>query len=144
LYLYVLTLTLTLLLILPFPGLFSVTIRQALFIAPCSHTFHYKCLRPILQAHHPSFTCPICRTYADLDEDVEFDDDHLQPDTTHPEIDQPAQLDPAVESVLNAVGAVSGVGGAVLDLDDDPMDIDVHGRGDVTGESFPLGSTLSS
>ena len=67
-----------------------------------------------------------------------------QPDTTHPEIDQPAQLDPAVESVLNAVGAVSGVGGALLDLDDDPMDIDVHGRGDVTGESFPLGSTLSS
>ena len=122
---------------MPFPGLFSVTIRQALFIAPCSHTFHYKCLRPILQAHHPSFTCPICRTYADLDEDVEFDDDHLQPDTTHPEIDQPAQLDPAVESVLNAVGAL-------LDLDDDPMDIDVHGRGDVTGESFPLGSTLSS
>jgi len=143
LYLYVFTFTLTLLLSLSLPGLFSVTIRQALFIAPCSHTFHYKCLRPILQAHHPSFTCPICRTYADLDEDVELDDDHLQPDITHPEIDQPAQLDPAVESVLNAVGAISGVGG-VLDLDDDPMDIDVHGRGDVTGESFPLGFTLSS
>ncbi|KAJ7613487.1 hypothetical protein FB45DRAFT_938484 [Roridomyces roridus] len=36
-------------------GLFPVSIRQALFIAPCSHTFHYKCLRPLLEAHHPAF-----------------------------------------------------------------------------------------
>jgi hypothetical protein len=54
-------------------GLFSVTIRQALFIAPCSHTFHYKCIRPLLETHHPAFSCPLCRTYADLDEDVEVE-----------------------------------------------------------------------
>ncbi|KAJ7241553.1 SMAD/FHA domain-containing protein, partial [Mycena rebaudengoi] len=51
--------------------LFPVSIRQALFIAPCSHTFHYKCLRPLLEAHHPAFSCPLCRTFADLEEDVE-------------------------------------------------------------------------
>jgi hypothetical protein len=54
-------------------GLFSVTIRQALFIAPCSHTFHYKCIRPLLESHHPAFSCPLCRTFANLEEDVEVE-----------------------------------------------------------------------
>ncbi|KAF9441980.1 hypothetical protein P691DRAFT_798813 [Macrolepiota fuliginosa MF-IS2] len=54
--------------------LFRVTGRQALFIAPCSHTFHCKCIRPILEAHHPAFSRPLCRTYADLEEDVEVDE----------------------------------------------------------------------
>src|SRR5260370_7487468 len=54
-------------------GLFSVTIRQALFIAPCSHAFHYKCIRPMLETHHPAFSCPLCRTFANLEEDVEID-----------------------------------------------------------------------
>ncbi|KAI0292005.1 hypothetical protein BC826DRAFT_911904 [Russula brevipes] len=53
--------------------LFSVTIRQALFIAPCSHAFHYKCIRPLLETHHPAFSCPLCRTFANLEEDVEVD-----------------------------------------------------------------------
>jgi len=52
-----------------------VTIRQALFIAPCSHVFHYKCIRPYLETHHPAFSCPLCRSYADLDEDVEVEGD---------------------------------------------------------------------
>ncbi|KAF9023095.1 hypothetical protein BDZ89DRAFT_946841, partial [Hymenopellis radicata] len=51
--------------------LFAVSIRQALFIAPCSHTFHDKCIRPLLGNHHPAFTCPLCRTFSDLEEDVE-------------------------------------------------------------------------
>lgn len=55
--------------------LFAVAINQALFIAPCSHTFHYKCIRPLLDAHHPAFNCPLCRTFADLEEDVEVDVD---------------------------------------------------------------------
>ena len=59
----------------PPPGLFAVAINQALFIAPCSHTFHYKCIRPLLDAHHPAFNCPLCRTFADLEEDVEVDID---------------------------------------------------------------------
>lgn len=51
--------------------LFPVGICQALFIAPCSHTFHYKCLRGLLNTHFPCFSCPVCRAFADLDEDVE-------------------------------------------------------------------------
>lgn len=54
--------------------LFSVTVCQALFIAPCSHVFHYKCIRPLLNLHHPGFSCPLCRTFADLEADVEEDE----------------------------------------------------------------------
>jgi len=53
--------------------LFAVTIHQALFIAPCSHAFHFKCIRPLLETHHPAFSCPLCRTFANLDEDVEVE-----------------------------------------------------------------------
>ncbi|KAJ7757186.1 hypothetical protein DFH07DRAFT_742232 [Mycena maculata] len=58
--------------------LFPVSIRQALFIAPCSHAFHYKCLRPLLEAHHPAFSCPLCRTFADLEEDVEVEAEEVR------------------------------------------------------------------
>ncbi|RXK35554.1 hypothetical protein M231_07186 [Tremella mesenterica] len=54
--------------------LFSVTVCQSLFIAPCSHVFHYKCIRPLLMQHHPGFCCPLCRTFANLEEDVEAED----------------------------------------------------------------------
>ncbi|TDL19092.1 SMAD/FHA domain-containing protein, partial [Rickenella mellea] len=51
--------------------LFGVSVHQSLFIAPCSHVFHYKCIRPLLIMHHPGFSCPMCRTFANLEEDVE-------------------------------------------------------------------------
>ncbi|TXT08855.1 hypothetical protein VHUM_02983 [Vanrija humicola] len=54
--------------------LFSVTVCQSLFIAPCSHVFHYKCIRPLLNQHYPGFSCPLCRTFANLEEDVETED----------------------------------------------------------------------
>ncbi|KAH7100803.1 hypothetical protein BKA62DRAFT_234228 [Auriculariales sp. MPI-PUGE-AT-0066] len=53
--------------------LFAVTVCQALFIAPCSHAFHYKCIRPLLTMHHPGFSCPLCRTFGDLNADVEIE-----------------------------------------------------------------------
>ncbi|CEP11323.1 hypothetical protein [Parasitella parasitica] len=52
--------------------LFAIAPFQALFVAPCSHTFHYKCLRPLL-ANHPGFACPLCRNYADLDASVSLE-----------------------------------------------------------------------
>ncbi|KAI0424274.1 SMAD/FHA domain-containing protein [Xylaria sp. FL1042] len=45
---------------------------QSLFVAPCSHTWHYKCIREML--HGPSwpiFMCPNCRATADLDAEVD-------------------------------------------------------------------------
>jgi hypothetical protein len=55
-----------------------VTIQQALFIAPCSHAFHFKCLRPLLDTHYPAFVCPLCRTFADLEADVEVEADEWE------------------------------------------------------------------
>lgn len=52
--------------------LFAIAPFQALFVAPCSHTFHYKCLRPLL-LNHPGFSCPLCRNYADLDASVSLE-----------------------------------------------------------------------
>lgn len=45
---------------------------QSLFVAPCSHTWHYKCIRELLTGPSwPIFTCPNCRAAADLDADVD-------------------------------------------------------------------------
>ncbi|KAG0142526.1 hypothetical protein CROQUDRAFT_97406 [Cronartium quercuum f. sp. fusiforme G11] len=57
--------------------LFGVTVCQALFIAPCSHVYHFKCIRPLLQMHHPGFSCPLCRTFADLEADVETEPEEV-------------------------------------------------------------------
>lgn len=44
---------------------------QALFVAPCSHVWHYKCIRSVIYPSWPSFQCPNCRAYADLEADVD-------------------------------------------------------------------------
>ena len=45
---------------------------QSLFVAPCSHVWHYKCIRPILNGPTwPNFLCPNCRAVGDLEADVE-------------------------------------------------------------------------
>jgi hypothetical protein len=50
---------------------------QSLFVAPCSHTWHYKCIRVIINGPHwPHFICPNCRTVADLE--AELDDPYAQ------------------------------------------------------------------
>ncbi|GAA6007796.1 hypothetical protein JCM10207_004877 [Rhodosporidiobolus poonsookiae] len=53
--------------------LYPVTVCQALFIAPCSHVTHFKCIRPLVEQNYPGFCCPLCRTYANLEADVEID-----------------------------------------------------------------------
>ncbi|KAJ7854841.1 hypothetical protein B0H14DRAFT_2443907 [Mycena olivaceomarginata] len=64
----------------------------ALFIAPCSHMFHYKCLHPLL---HSAFSCPLCGTIADLEEDVEVEvveenegDESLASDVSEGEVEE--------------------------------------------------------
>ena len=49
---------------------------QSLFVAPCSHVWHYKCIRPILNDHKswPQFLCPNCRAVTDLEADVDDPD----------------------------------------------------------------------
>ena len=42
-------------------------------MAPCSHVWHFKCIRPILNdpKSWPEFLCPNCRARHDLDADVD-------------------------------------------------------------------------
>jgi hypothetical protein len=87
--------------------LFSVTVCQALFIAPCSHVYHFKCIRPLIEQHHPGFSCPLCRTFADLNADVEEDEAWQQalmreaqfgpiltspPEVTTPMVEEPSMI----------------------------------------------------
>ena len=46
---------------------------QSLFVAPCSHVWHFKCIRPILTDHqtYPQFLCPNCRAVTDLEAEVD-------------------------------------------------------------------------
>ncbi|KAJ3009773.1 hypothetical protein HKX48_007748 [Thoreauomyces humboldtii] len=46
---------------------------QALFVAPCSHCYHYKCVHSIL-AQSAMFQCPMCRQVANLAASVSTDD----------------------------------------------------------------------
>lgn len=50
----------------------SIAPCQSLFVAPCSHTWHFKCVRSLLSSpQYPIFVCPNCRAGADLEADVE-------------------------------------------------------------------------
>ncbi|KAK9470710.1 uncharacterized protein V1510DRAFT_422259 [Dipodascopsis tothii] len=54
--------------------LVAVAPCQALFVAPCSHVWHYKCIRPIVIKAYPQFLCPNCRAVCDLEADVDVGD----------------------------------------------------------------------
>ncbi|KZZ93858.1 FHA domain containing protein [Moelleriella libera RCEF 2490] len=50
----------------------SIAPCQSLFVAQCSHTWHFKCVRSLLMSpQYPIFVCPNCRASADLEADVE-------------------------------------------------------------------------
>ncbi|PKS13262.1 hypothetical protein jhhlp_000033 [Lomentospora prolificans] len=50
----------------------SIAPCQSLFVAPCSHTWHYKCIRSLLTSpQYPIFVCPNCRAAADLEAEVD-------------------------------------------------------------------------
>lgn len=45
---------------------------QSLFVAPCSHVWHYRCIRPVLNGSlWPRFLCPNCRAVTDLEAEPE-------------------------------------------------------------------------
>ncbi|GAA5885559.1 hypothetical protein JCM6882_007470 [Rhodosporidiobolus microsporus] len=73
--------------------LYPVTVCQALFIAPCSHVTHFKCIRPLVEQNYPGFCCPLCRTYANLEADVEIDLPEPEPTPL------PADEDPSSSSL---------------------------------------------
>ncbi|KAJ1964749.1 hypothetical protein GGI12_001225 [Dipsacomyces acuminosporus] len=81
--------------------LYQMVAFQALFVAPCSHCFHFKCVKPILFTS-TGFSCPLCRTYADLEASVTIDENEMDIDSKPPvlppgvqqQIQQPQQQQP--------------------------------------------------
>lgn len=65
---------------------------QALFVAPCSHVWHYKCIRTLIYTKWPSFQCPNCRAYADLEADVD-----------QPEEDDVEDMEDAMQQSVDAM-----------------------------------------
>ncbi|EWC48543.1 hypothetical protein DRE_01765 [Drechslerella stenobrocha 248] len=51
--------------------LLNIAPCQPLFVAPCSHVWHYKCIRPIIEQNFPILPCPNCREIADLEAEIE-------------------------------------------------------------------------
>jgi len=80
---------------------------QSLFVAPCSHVWHYKCIRPLVEKEYPTFLCPNCRAIADLEREIEEDEFREELwEVPSPEfLDPPAQNQSHSESPTGAVGA---------------------------------------
>jgi len=82
---------------------------QALFIAPCSHCFHYKCIYPILLSGD-MFLCPVCRQVANLKASVSSDslfgddgDELLEDDKLHP-LDSPSMFSSTPVNTISKIG----------------------------------------
>ncbi|KAK4146117.1 uncharacterized protein C8A04DRAFT_10004 [Dichotomopilus funicola] len=61
---------------------FNIAPCQCLFVAPCSHTWHYKCIRSLLASpSYPIFICPNCRAATDLEAEVEDPEEWEQLDS---------------------------------------------------------------
>ncbi|CAO3695622.1 unnamed protein product [Rhizopus stolonifer] len=75
--------------------LYAIAPFQALFVAPCSHVFHFKCLRPLVFQNYPGFSCPLCRNYFDLEASVaiEVEDVLAMQNKKEPAIDTVAEED---------------------------------------------------
>ncbi|KAF3908402.1 hypothetical protein ABW21_db0200700 [Orbilia brochopaga] len=51
--------------------LLNIAPCQPLFVAPCSHVWHYKCIRPVIEQNYPILPCPNCREIADLEAEID-------------------------------------------------------------------------
>ncbi|BGP07734.1 hypothetical protein JCM10049v2_003574 [Rhodotorula toruloides] len=111
--------------------LYGVTVAQALFIAPCSHVTHFKCIRPLIEQNYPGFCCPLCRTYADLEADVEID----LPEPTP----APAPAPPAPTTAADT-SAETETGGP---LTDEPMSLEGSALG-LAGRSPPMAAVAEA
>ncbi|KAG0289787.1 hypothetical protein BGZ96_006697, partial [Linnemannia gamsii] len=88
--------------------LFRIASFQSLFVAPCSHVYHYKCIRPMLMSHHPGFLCPLCRTFADLEAVVEIDDpvEEQAAVQSTTQVESPVNAQEPIEQICDAESTV--------------------------------------
>ncbi|KAK2054755.1 hypothetical protein LY76DRAFT_215756 [Colletotrichum caudatum] len=114
----------------------SIAPCQCLFVAPCSHTWHFKCIRSLLNSpQYPIFVCPNCRMAADLEADIEDPEEDWEgmdeEEDEGPEQKQQKQEVQATAPVLpepTPAPVVIGISGPQLpeiDRDEDAMDFTV-------------------
>lgn len=53
---------------------------QAMFISPCSHCWHFQCIRRLVMTSYPQFVCPNCRLTCDLEASLENSDSETESD----------------------------------------------------------------
>ncbi|OHW91141.1 FHA domain-containing protein [Colletotrichum incanum] len=112
----------------------SIAPCQCLFVAPCSHTWHFKCIRSLLNSpQYPIFVCPNCRMAADLEADIEDPEEDWEQMDEDEEPEQKQQKQEVKDKVVvpvEPVPAPTVVGGSrpqlpEIDHDDDAMDFTV-------------------
>lgn len=74
---------------------------QAMFISPCSHCYHYKCIHTLLDKG-VMFQCPLCRQVANLNASVSVDS---LDETPHDEFIQTPSFNPALAQISQGVTA---------------------------------------
>ncbi|KAF2835343.1 hypothetical protein M501DRAFT_910584, partial [Patellaria atrata CBS 101060] len=96
--------------------LMAIAPCQALFVAPCSHVWHYKCIRRILNGSTwPNFLCPNCRAVAYLEADIDDPSDFEIPKdeedvevtaaAPNPEVEEPNRRQPHNAATVNLGGS---------------------------------------
>ncbi|KAH7192662.1 uncharacterized protein B0J16DRAFT_263688 [Fusarium flagelliforme] len=109
----------------------SIAPCQSLFVAPCSHTWHFKCVRSLLNSpQYPIFICPNCRAGADLEADVDELAEEWQQmkNEAEAEASTPAQVDTEPETDTAPPAADSGISTPERSntVDSDHMDLTVN------------------
>jgi pSer/pThr/pTyr-binding forkhead associated (FHA) protein len=107
---------------------------QALFVAPCSHVWHYKCVRNLLHGPSwPNFLCPNCRFVADLEADVdaleeEEEEEFEEIPTPFEDATGVADLDQSGETGVSSDDAVDSSTGGGGNTTDDSTNLQTPGR----------------
>ena len=72
---------------------------QAIFISPCSHSWHFHCIRRLIMMSYPQFVCPNCRSTCDLEANLSESEDDMddyveEDDEEEEEVNEPQQQEP--------------------------------------------------
>ncbi|ATY65346.1 FHA domain containing [Cordyceps militaris] len=117
----------------------SIAPCQSLFVAPCSHTWHFKCVKSLLTSpQYPVFICPNCRAGADLEADVEEPEDEWELFDEQEKDDKLGAIAETSPSPTPATPAEHEVS------DSDRMDITISEPTDAPEPSNPATHAISS
>ena len=98
---------------------------QAIFISPCSHSWHFHCIRRLVLMSYPQFVCPNCRATCDLEASLESSDSDLDFEEDEGEEREGDQVSGSGQNRDNTAGA-GNISGDDMQVDD----VGSHGTGE--------------